>query len=172
MIGKVCRRGADTRRLLGYLFTEGSAGERGLDSDHRDARVIAGYDDPRLLEPVRGANGHADVSRLAALLDAPVRAGGVGKDAKPVYHLALSAAPADRTLSDAEWADIAGQYLDRLGLAKQGDSEAVRWVAVRHADNHVHVVATLVRQDGRRVFPHHDFYRAREASRAVEKQTA
>jgi hypothetical protein len=25
----------------------------------------------------------------------------------------------------------------------------VRWVAVRHADNHVHVVATLVRQDGR-----------------------
>jgi len=170
MIGKVCRRGADTRRLLVYLFTEGSAGERGLDSEHRNARVIAAYDDPRLLEPGRGANGRADVGCLAALLEAPVRAGGVGKDAKPVYHLALSAAPADRTLSDAEWGEIAGQYVDRLGLAKQGDSEAVRWVAVRHADNHVHVVATLVRQDGRRVFPHHDFYRAREASLAIEKQ--
>ncbi|MDQ3612242.1 MAG: hypothetical protein M4D85_11700 [Actinomycetota bacterium] len=34
----------------------------------------------------------------------------------------------------------------------------------------MHVVATLVRQDGRRVFPHHDFYRAREASLAIEKQ--
>ena len=45
MIGKVCRRGGDTRRLLGYLFTEGLAGERGLDSEHRDARVIAGYQD-------------------------------------------------------------------------------------------------------------------------------
>ena len=155
MIGKVCRRGADTRRLLVYLFTEGQAGERGLESEHRGARVIAGYDAPGLLEPQRRSNGRADVTRLAGLLDAPVRAGGVGKDAKPVYHLAISAAPGDRTLTDAVWGDIAAQYLDRLGLAKRGDSDAVRWVAVRHADNHVHVVATLVRQDGRRVFPHH-----------------
>ena len=43
-------------------------------------------------------------------------------------------------------------------------------MAVRHADNHVHVVATLVRQDGRRVFPHHDFYRARAASLEVERK--
>ena len=46
MIGKVCRRGTDTRRLLGYLFTEGLAGERGLESAHVDARVIAGYQGP------------------------------------------------------------------------------------------------------------------------------
>lgn len=170
MIGKVCQRGADTRRLLAYLFTEGQAGERGLESEHRDARVIAGYDPPALLEPQRRSAGRADVTRLAALLDAPVRAGGVGKDAKPVYHLAISAAPGDRTLTDAEWGDIAVQYLDRLGLAERRDSDAVRWVAVRHADNHVHVVATLVRQDGRRVFPHHDFYRAREVSLDVERQ--
>jgi hypothetical protein len=107
---------------------------------------------------------------LAALLDAPVRAGAVGKDVKATYHLAISAAPTDRTLTDTEWADIAEHYVDRLGLAKRGDDQAVRWVAVRHADNHVHVVATLVRQDGRRVFPHHDFYRAREASLEVERR--
>lgn len=166
----MCRRGADTRRLLVYLFTEGQAGERGLESEHRDARVIAGYDAPSLLEPQRGSTGRVDVTRLAGLLDAPVRAGGVGKDGKPVYHLAISAAPGDRTLTDAEWGDVAAQYLDRLGLAKRGDSDAVRWIAVRHADNHVHVVATLVRQDGRRVFPRHDFYRAREVSLDVERQ--
>jgi hypothetical protein len=170
MIGKVCRRGTDTRRLLGYLFTEGLAGERGLDSAHVDARVIAGYQPPGGLEPQRRLDGRADVSRLAALLDAPVRAGGVGKDVKATYHLAISAASTDRMLTDAEWADIAELYLDRLGLAQRGDDNAVRWVAVRHADNHVHVVATLVRQDGRRVFPHHDFYRAREASLAVERR--
>ena len=169
MIGKVCRRGTDTRRLLGYLFTEGLAGERGLDSAHTDARVIAGYQAPSGLEPERRPDGRADVSRLAALLDAPVRAGGVGKQVKATYHLAISAAPTDRLLTDAEWADIAGLYVDRLGLAKRGDDDAVRWVAVRHADSHVHVVATLVRQDGRRVFPHHDFYRAREASLEVER---
>ena len=44
----------------------------------------------------------------------------------------------------------------------------MRWVAVRHADDHIHVVATLARQDGRRVFPRDDHYRAREASRTVE----
>jgi len=170
VIGKVCRRGTDTRRLLGYLFTEGLAGERGLDSAHTDARVIAGYQPPGGLEPQRWPDGRADVTRLAALLDAPVRAGGVGKEAKATYHLAISAAPNDRVLSDAEWADIAALYVDRLGLAKRGDDAAVRWVAVRHADNHVHVVATLVRQDGRRVFPHHDFYRAREASLEVERR--
>ena len=170
VIGKVCRRGTDTRRLLVYLFTEGRAGERGLDSEHRDVRVIAGWDTLSLLEPVRGEEGRAQVSRLAGLLDAPVRAGGVGKDAKPVYHLAISAAPADRLLSDAEWADIAAEYVDQLGLARRGDSDAVRWVAVRHADNHVHVVATLVRQDGRRVFPYNDFYRSRDASRTVEQR--
>jgi hypothetical protein len=164
VIGKVCRRGSDTRRLLGYLFTEGLAGERGLDSAHVDARVIAGYQPVDTLQPERRPNGRADVSRLAALLDAPVRAGGVGKDVKATYHLAMSAAPTDRLLTDAEWADVAELYVDRLGLAKRGDDQAVRWVAVRHADNHVHVVATLVQQDGRRVFPHHDFYRAREAS--------
>ena len=61
-------------------------------------------------------------------------------------------------------------FVDRLGLARRGDDNGVRWVAVRHADNHVHVVATLVRQDGRRVFTHHDFYRAREASLEVERR--
>jgi len=171
VIGKVCRRGTDTRRLLGYLFTDGMPGERGLESAHVDARVIAGYQPVDTLQPGRRpGGGRADVSALAALLDAPVRAGGVGKDVKPTYHLAIRAARTDRTLTDAQWAEIAELYVDRLGLARRGDDSAVRWVAVRHADNHVHVVATLVRQDGRRVFPHHDFYRAREASLEVERR--
>ena len=61
-----------------------------------------------------------------------------------------------------------GEFVHRIGLAPRGDEEAVRWIAVRHADNHVHVVATLARQDGKRVWPRNDFYRAREASLAVE----
>ncbi len=41
-------------------------------------------------------------------------------------------------------------------------------MAVRHADDHIHVVATLARQDGRRVFPRNDHSRAREASLIIE----
>jgi len=177
----VCRRGHDVARLLQYLFTEGPAGQHGLDSDHTDAHLLAGWDDPALLQPSRTADGRPDVRRLAALLDAPLRAAGTTRPPRgpragagarpargPVYHLAISAAPADRLLSDTEWADIAGEYLHRLGLAPRGDTDAVRWVAVRHAPDHIHVVATLARQDGRRVWPRNDFYRAREASLAVE----
>jgi hypothetical protein len=172
VIGKVCARGSDVRRLLGYLFREGLAGEHGLNAPHTDAHLIAAWDGPDGLEPPRQAGGGRDLGTLAAALNAPLLAAGLGKQewkqARPVYHLAISAADTDPALTDAEWADVAGEYVHRIGLAPRGDEEAVRWVAVRHADNHVHVVATLARQDGKRVWPRNDFYRAREASLAVE----
>jgi hypothetical protein len=175
VIGKVCQRGGDVRRLLGYLFREGLAGEHGLSAPHSDAHLIASWDgvDGLVgLEPPRQAAGGRDLGTLAAALNAPLLAAGLGRQewsqARPVYHLAVSAADTDRQLTDDEWADVAEEYVHRIGLAPRGDQEAVRWVAVRHADNHVHVVATLARQDGRRVWPRNDFYRAREASLAVE----
>ncbi len=92
MIGKVCRRGSDVRRLLYYLFTEGLAGENGLESEHRDAHLIAGWDDPARLEPPRGADGQRELGRLAELLNAPLALTNLPADATPVYHLAISAA--------------------------------------------------------------------------------
>ena len=174
MIGKVCARGSDVRRLLGYLFREGRAGEHGLSAPHEDAHLIAAWDGLDGLEPPRQAGGGRDLGTLAAALNAPLLAAGLGRQewqqARPVYHLAISAAQDDRQLSDDEWADVVGEYVHRIGLAPRGDELAVRWVAVRHADNHVHVVATLARQDGQRVWPRNDFYRAREASLAVEER--
>ena len=172
MIGKVCARGSDVRRLLGYLFREGLAGEHGLSAPHADAHLIAAWDGVDGLEPPRQADGGRDLGTLAAALNAPLLAAGLVREewarARPVYHLAISAAEPDRQLTDREWADVVGEYVHRIGLAPCGDEAAVRWVAVRHADNHVHVVATLARQDGKRVWPRNDFYRAREASLAVE----
>jgi hypothetical protein len=175
VIGKVCQRGSDVRRLLGYLFREGLAGEPGPSAPHADAHLIAawdGLDGLEGLEPPRQAGGGRDLGTLAAALNAPLLAAGLGREewqrARPVYHLAISAAEHYRPLSDEQWADVVGEYVHRIGLAPRGDEQAVRWVAVRHADNHVHVVATLARQDGKRVWPRNDFYRAREASLAVE----
>ena len=51
-------------------------------------------------------------------------------------------------LSDAEWAQVAARVMHRTGLAPGGDDLGVRWVAVRHAADHIHIVATLARQDG------------------------
>ena len=112
---------------------------------------------------------------MAGLLNVPLALVELAKDATPDHHLAISAAkdpdtgaPRDRLLTDAEWADVAAEYLDRIGLAPRGDADGVRRVAVRQALDHIHVVATLARQDGKRVWPYRDFLRSREASHAVE----
>lgn len=137
MIGKVCKRGSDVRRLLGYLFREGLAGEHGLTASHTAPRLIAAWDGADGLEPPRTASGGRDLRLLAAALNAPLLAAGLPredwKEARPAYHLAIAAADQDRQLSDAQWADIAAEYVDRIGLAPRGDEAAVRWVAVRHA---------------------------------------
>jgi len=163
--------------LIRYLYATGPAQQegRGRRNPHTDPRVVGGFDDPEALEPGVGEDGRRDFRRLVSLLEQPLAAAGVGPEKRPVYHLVIAARKdaetgelVDRYLSDDEWGDIAETYLDRMGLAPRGDDLGVRWVAVRHADDHVHVVATLARQDGRRVFPRNDFYRAGEASRAVE----
>jgi len=180
VIGQVLPRGGSVRGLLYYLFTEGLAGEKGLESAHSDPRVVASWDGrPEAVQPPVCAEGKRDFTNLASRLNEPVAALGFTKQElrtiKPVYHLAISAAKdpdtgamVDRYLSDADWADIAAEYMDRIGLAPRGDDAGVRWVAVRHADDHVHVVATLARQDGRRPRLSNDHYRSREASRFVE----
>ena len=58
--------------------------------------------------------------------------------------------------------------MDRTGLAPAGDDLGVRWVAVRHAADHIHIVATLARQDGTRPRMWNDFYRVREACQDAE----
>jgi hypothetical protein len=90
--------------------------------------------------------------------------------ASPVWHCSVRAAPADRLLSDAEWAQVAAQVLDRTGLAPMGDDLGVRWVAVRHAADHIHLVATLARQDGPRPRLWNDFYQVRDACRDAEQE--
>jgi hypothetical protein len=94
---------------------------------------------------------------------------GPGYD-KPVWHCAIRAAPEDRMLSDAEWALVAARVMHRTGLAPGGDDLGVRWVAVRHAADHIHVVATLARQDGRRASTWNDYYRVREACQEAERR--
>ena len=124
----------------------------------------------RELEPDRRADGSRDVRRLAMLLTQPLAAlAGPGYE-KPVWHCAVRAAPGDRVLSDAEWAQVAALIMERTGLAAAADEGGVRWVAVRHAADHVHLVAVLARQDGGRPRIWNDFYRVREACQAAEQR--
>jgi hypothetical protein len=163
VIGKVLR-GTNARRLLYYLYGPGKANE------HTDPHLVAGFCDPAELEPERRPGGSRDFRRLAGLLAQPLAALAGPGYAKPVWHCAVRAALGDRLLSDAEWAQVAAGVMDRTGLAPAGDELGVRWVAVRHATDHIHIVATLARQDGNRPRVWNDFYRVREACQDAESQ--
>jgi hypothetical protein len=163
VIGKVTR-GVDAGRLLYYLYGPGRANE------HTDPHLVGGFGDPAELEPDRRVGGSRDLRRLSGLLAQPLAAmRGPGYE-KPVWHCSIRAAPGDRLLSDEEWAQVAAEVMDRTGLARRDDELGVRWVAVRHAANHIHIVATLARQNGGRPKVWNDFYRVREACRAAEER--
>ena len=163
VIGKVTR-GTDARRLLYYLFGPGKANE------HTDPHLVAGFGDPAELEPERRPGGSRDLRRLAGLLAQPMAALNGDNYAKPVWHCSIRAAPEDRMLSDAEWAQVAAAVMDGTGLAPAGDDRAVRWVAVRHAPDYIHLVATLARQDRIRPKVWNDFFRVRDACQDAEGQ--
>ncbi len=165
MIGKVCPRGQDVAGLIRYLYGPGRREE------HTDPHIIAGYRPPQDLEPALRASGTRDFRRLAGLLRLPHDALGKWGYAKPVWHCSMRAAPEDRMLSDAEWAQIAGDVMHRTGLCPRGEQDdAVRWIAIRHGPDHIHLVAMLARQDRTRPRVHNERYRVRDACLAAEER--
>jgi len=87
-----------------------------------------------------------------------------GRDdvARPVWQCSLRTAPGDRRLSDAEWADAAQAFAERLGFDQHP------WVAVRHADDHIHLALSRVAHDGRVWLGRHDYRSTQDARRELE----
>ncbi len=165
MIGKICPRGDDLAGLIRYLYGPGRREE------HTDSHIVAGYRDPAGLEPGLRPDGRRDFRRLVHRLRLPHDRQGSLACAKPVWHCPVRAAPEDRMLSDAEWAQIARDVMVRTGLSLHGqDDQGVRWIAVRHGPDHIHLVAMLARQDGARVSTWNTRYRVRDACIAAEQR--
>jgi hypothetical protein len=165
VIGKVCPRGQGVAGLIRYLYGPGRREE------HTDPHIIAGYRPPADLEPPLRADGSRDFRRLAGLVRLPHDALGTWGFAKPVWHCSMRAAPEDRLLSDAEWAGIARDVMHRTGLCPAGqDDDAVRWIAIRHGPDHIHLVAMLARQDRTRPRIVNERYRVRDACIAAERR--
>ena len=144
MIGKISSpRGEHVEPLLYYLFGPGRHEE------HTDPHIVAGWRHPASLEPALRPDGKRDFAQLTGLLKQPQAALGERGYPRPVWHCSMRAAPGDRMLADDEWAAIAHEVMHRTGLSPYGqEDEAVRWIAVRHGDDHIHLVAMLARQDG------------------------
>ncbi|MFJ2416325.1 mobilization protein [Streptomyces brevispora] len=152
-----------TQRTIAYLFGKGRSNE------HTDPHLVASWNG---FAPDPGRSPHRnpkDVqAQLVAQLDQPVKMLGDKAPRDTVWHCPVRAAPEDPILSDGQWADIARRMVAAAGIAPEGDEEACRWVAVRHADDHIHIAATLVRHDGRRPERGYDQRAVQREARSIE----
>ncbi len=153
-------------RLIWYLYSPGKCEE------HENPHLVAAWEgagDLASLEADAGYDGRPDVRGLIDLLAQPLHAAR-NPPKWTVWHCSIRNAPEDRSLSDEAWRHIAGEVMNAVGLAPYGDPNAVRWIAVRHADNHIHLAATLVRQDGRTAWGWQDKIKSRGMCYELEQR--
>jgi len=143
-------RGKDAGALGVYLHGPGRHNEHAY-NNRVHGMVIAGS--VAVTDPTRPGQWVANMRRAYK-----------GRDdvSRPVWQCSLRTAPEDRRLSDAEWADAAQTFAERLGF------EQHPWVAVRHADDHIHLAVSRVAHDGRVWQGQHDYRHAQTARRELE----
>ncbi len=160
-------RGSRTHGLLVYLYGPGRREE------HTDAHLVGSWDG---FAPDPGRDTGLDpdpkvtLARLTAALDLRVKQAGDRAPAKHVWHCSVRTAPGDRRLDDEEWNAVAQRIVHATGIAPAGDPDGCRWIAVRHAEDHIHIVATLVRGDLRNPRLNYDFNKAQAECRHIEKE--
>ncbi|MYS22521.1 Relaxase/Mobilisation nuclease domain-containing protein [Streptomyces sp. DvalAA-14] len=163
MIPKITEGSGGTYGLIAYLYGPGKANE------HTDQHMVASWND---FAPDPGPHASREaLAKLARQLDLPVTS--LPRTQRPkttIWHCSVRAALDDRQLTDDEWAaGIARRIVAAAGIVPEGDAKASRWVAVRHAPDHIHIAATLVREDGHTVRRNFDKRAVQAEARAIEK---
>ncbi|QHC68919.1 hypothetical protein GSU68_19570 (plasmid) [Rathayibacter sp. VKM Ac-2759] len=113
----------------------------------------------------------------------------VGTKPAHVWHCTLSLHPDEGKLTDDKWAYVTADFVKQMGLDDGAtlpyDFEApdsywdmtgpasCRWAAIRHGlsrngNDHVHVVANLVRMDATKVSTWRDNWRSQQTVRRIE----
>lgn len=156
MIAKITR-GERVGDIAAYLHGPGKANEH-LWRDEQGARHRGGV----VIASNIGANGHTEPTRWAKDLRAAQH---TRPDiTRPIWHASLRAAPGDRRLGDGTWADAAQSFMEDMGLAHHP------WVAVRHGEDHIHIVASRISDDGGVWHGRNDRRAAQTACTALERQ--
>ena len=183
-------RGGNTAGVLAYLIGKGRSGE------HVNPHLVAGrawamFDKGGRTLSIR----EGDASDLAAFIDAPMNeALADGRLRKPpthaikdqdgqtvdrravhVWHCSLALHPDEQAVGDERWGAIARRYTELMELEPAGGGPACRWVAIHHGEakggyDHIHIVANVIAEDGRRWNEHNDQVRAQQAAEQLERE--
>ncbi len=153
--------------LMKYLVGPGRANE------HTDPHLVGGsplimswHDDVQL-------NEEAAVS-IAREVDLNRRMLGFDADTKHIWHCSLSIPYQDREVTDQEWSDIAQRFMDEMDFTDAQTKAPCQWVAVHHGrstkgNDHIHIMASTIREDGTKWADGNDYARAQKVARGIEK---
>ena len=179
--------GGDTGGLMRYLVGPGRANE------HENPHVIAGSRDIVRKWGDWETISISQASEIATRLDAYMHETGTfptGKarrfnpatgqvewngeiEATHVWHCSLSLSPEEAALGDEVWGRIAADFMDTMGFTGSDGKAPCRWVAIHHGSaknggDHIHIAATIVREDGTKWSPWYDQRRAQKACNVLE----
>jgi hypothetical protein len=157
--------GAGMRGLIAYLVGPGKVNE------HTDPHLVAssgtlaveyagtGWDADKTGSLARVVDGAWRQARRAAGLPLTTAQDGQHPAARGaaqgehVFHAVLSLRADEGQLSDEQWGRIAADYMDAMGFTAASGRAECQWVAVRHGlsaegNDHLHLAACMVREDG------------------------
>ena len=179
--------GGDTGGLMRYLVGPGRANE------HENPHVIAGSRDIVRKWGDWETISVSQASEIATRLDAYMHETGTfptGKarrfnpatgavewngeiEANHVWHCSLSLSPEEAALGDEVWGRIASDFMSEMGFSGTDGKAPGRWVAIHHGSaknggDHIHIAATIVREDGTKWTPWYDQRRAQKACNVLE----
>ena len=179
--------GGDTGGLMRYLVGPGRANE------HTNPHVIAGSRDIVRKWGDWETISLSQASEIATRLDAYMHEMGTfptGKarrfnpatgqvewngeiEANHVWHCSLSLSPEEAALGDEVWGRIASDFMDEMGFTGSDGKAPCRWVAIHHGSaknggDHIHIAATIVREDGTKWSPWYDQRKAQRTCNTLE----
>lgn len=179
--------GGDTGGLMRYLVGPGRANE------HENPHVIAGSRDIVRKWGDWETISVSQADEIATRLDAYMHETGTfptGKarrfnpatgqvewngeiEANHVWHCSLSLSPEEAALGDEVWGRIASDFMDEMGFTGSDGKAPCRWVAIHHGSaknggDHIHIAATIVREDGTKWNPWYDQRKAQRACNTLE----
>ncbi|MGJ9407341.1 relaxase/mobilization nuclease domain-containing protein [Nesterenkonia aurantiaca] len=98
-----------------------------------------------------------------------------GKKDAHVWHASLSLKADEGELTAEKWAEIAHDFVEKMGFIDPEGVKTSRWAAFHHGaskngNDHIHIAVQLVREDGTKADVRHDFKRAQRVSNEIEKE--
>lgn len=162
---KIAQRGDDPGGLIRYLFGKGK------NNEHVNQRTITGTTHAH-----SGPWDRQSIQQISQDLRAFSQANPqsrIGAEHKHIWHASISLPPGE-TLTDKGWQRLAQEYMQGMGFEDSAKAP-IRWTAVHHGrssqgNDHIHIVMSMIRQDGSKVRIHDDAKRSRAVLTGIEQR--